>query len=193
MRQAIGPCLFVALAVCTSCAQPSKAPAPLREAPGTAHTPETETLTPQPRTRPTVNLALRPTPQWQRLLELQQEYLGKEGATRRGRAFSDLAMAVNMMRGPSSASHEAITELQVLALLGPPDFGYSVSTGAEMIYSYWRPELNEDWAVLITINSRGLLTRIGWNRMAALVPSGELNPFHWEPGTPESMKVDANS
>jgi hypothetical protein len=193
MRRVIVPSFLAAVVVCTSCAQPTKAPAPPTTS-AAAQALQSKAAAPQPAPGPTASLELRPTAQWQRLLDLQQEYLGKEGATRRGRAFSDLAMALNMtLLWPSIGRHEAISELQVLALLGPPDFGYSVSSGADMIYSYWRPEAHEDWAVEITISSRGLITHMYWNSLTAYARGGELNPLRSTPCKPEMVKVDPNS
>jgi hypothetical protein len=66
------------------------------------------------------------------LLDLQREYLEKEGVKNRGPNFTEL---MNAIRGMCFVKREPpLTELEVLELLGPPDYGISDNRGASFIY-----------------------------------------------------------
>src|SRR5256885_4658776 len=98
--------------------------------------------TTQPAATRSSGLVLRATPEWLFILSLQQEYMTKEGPAHRGAAFAKLAMALNALMVPGvrvgrqsikRKPKEAISELEVFAVLGPPEFWDSMPTGSAMI------------------------------------------------------------
>src|SRR5438105_1260457 len=101
-------------------------------------------------TRPT-GLALRATRDWMVVLSLQQEYLAKEGAAHRGPEFARLVMglyqvaapAVEVQLGPPRFHRkhaELLSEREVFAVLGPPDYWDSLPVGSAMVYNYRRDD-----------------------------------------------------
>jgi len=102
------------------------------------------------------------TPFRRAVLGIQKEYLEQEGATRRGVLFQKLTHALDELR----SNRESVTEFEMLALLGPPDFGQSDVGGASYAYLYDRFG-KKDWGVIIDIGPDGIVNRIGWSGTAA--------------------------
>jgi hypothetical protein len=184
MQHAIVCSSVVALLVCASCAQPTKAPAPPRDISSAKQTAPATASATQPS-----DIVLRPSDEWPWILQLQQEYLAKEGSAHRGPAFDRFASAVNSLMVPpleigfsgiGRKLNQTISELEVLALFGPPDYGASNQSGSYMVYRYRREELNEDWAAIISTDSRGLVDRFAWNALSA-VHVERMTPFHLMP------------
>ena len=178
------PCA-IALALCASCTRTHVAePAPSTI--GAAPRPVAAAGPAAPASRPADNLLLRPTVEWLAILELQQRYLATEGPSHRGPAFAQLALALNQLMVPTfkigvwgmgRMPLHSISEVEVLAVLGPPDFGGSNQGGSELIYRYRREELHTDWAVIIEVDSQGLVKEFAWNELSVLHPE-RLRPYN---------------
>ena len=106
------------------------------------------------------------------LLSLQNEYLIAEGPTRRGKHFDSLVSVLDQF----GCNEPPLTEIEVLAWLGPPDFGDSDERGAQYYYLYDRFG-SKDWFASLTLDHNGVLNRIGWNEATELHPETML-PYH---------------
>jgi hypothetical protein len=119
-------------------------------------------------------VALRPTIRLALLLKLQGEYLASEGPAHRGPAFAKLVggllMSVPSRRGMiplgEKTREEPVTEFEMLALLGPPDYAEADWRGAEYVYLY--ESRGRRQAVSIEVGGRGFVDRIGYNLAEAM-------------------------
>jgi hypothetical protein len=110
------------------------------------------------------------------LLSLQQAYLRDEGAARRGPKFARLVGGISTVR----RKEPPVTEVELLGLLGPPDYGDSDNRGALFIYLYDR-NARRDWAVFIEVDADGTVARTGWNAADAV----DLSRYAPYPAWPE--------
>jgi hypothetical protein len=114
-------------------------------------------------TQPTLDVRRLTLRRWL-ILSLQAEYLLKEGTAHRGEQFAKLAGAVNQSivpttelrdgSAPRRVPTEPWNETEVLALLGPPDWGDSDERGAEYFYFYDRFAA-KDWYVSLEFDAQG--------------------------------------
>jgi hypothetical protein len=176
MRIIVRTGLAIAMISCPSCrheqpAQPAPSPALASVATATTQSATTQSAVPEPSAS---NVALRPTMGLALLLKLQQDYLASEGPAHRGPEFSKL-LAGLQMSVPSyhgfipigeKTREEPITEFEMLALLGPPDYAEADWRGAEYVYLYTSKGRRE--AVSIQVGSRGFVDRIGYNSASAM-------------------------
>ena len=65
---------------------------------------------------------------------------------------------------------ESLNEREVLAVLGPPDYGSSNQAGSDLAYRFRRKGLDTDLVVTISIDDRGRVKRFDWNALSALRP-----------------------
>jgi hypothetical protein len=176
MREALRIGLVIALISCTSCAlkqSKQRAPEPPLAAVATAATQPatTQAAVPEPSA---ADVALRPTIHLALLLKLQGEYLASEGPAHRGTAFAKLVggllMSVPSRRGMipfgEKTREEPVTEFEMLALLGPPDYAEADWRGAEYVYLY--ESRGRRQAVSIEVGGRGFVDRIGYNSAKAM-------------------------
>lgn len=96
--------------------------------------------------------AARPSGIRVRLLNLQADYLRDEGVQHRGPRFTKLFNTIRAVLAfkPSPP----LTELEILELLGPPDYGISDKRGASYIYV-------ANYAFLVDVGPTGLVTHVG--------------------------------
>ena len=122
---------------------------------------------------------LRPTAKWLWVLKLQQDYLSKEGAAHRGPIFENLTQAMRSLLVPvvsfersgiRQEAAESLNEREVLAVLGPPDYGSSNQAGSDLAYRFRRKGLDTDLVVTISIDDRGRVKQFDWNALSALRP-----------------------
>ena len=125
------------------------------------------------------DLVLRPTDKWLWVLKLQQDYLAKEGAAHRGPIFENLTQAMRSLlvpvvsfepSGMREEPPESLSEREVLAVLGPPDYGRSNRAGSDLAYRFRRKGLDTDLVVTIAIDGHGRVTRFDWSPLSALGP-----------------------
>jgi hypothetical protein len=125
------------------------------------------------------DLVLRPTAKWLWVLKLRQDYLAKEGAAHRGPIFETLTQALNSLAvpvlhiGPSVMRQEpaeSLSEREVLAMLGPPDYGSSNQAGSDLAYRFRREGLDVDLVVTISIDGHGRVKRFDWDALSSLRP-----------------------
>jgi hypothetical protein len=125
------------------------------------------------------DVVLRPTAKWLWVLKLQQDYLAKEGAAHRGPIFETLTYVLGSLLTPvldfrPSAMREEpaepLSEREVLAVLGPPDYGRSNQAGCDSAYRFRRKGLDTDLVVTITIDARGRVERFDWDALSSLRP-----------------------
>jgi hypothetical protein len=105
------------------------------------------------------------------LLGLQQEYLAEEGPARRGKRFAALVSGLDEVR----RKEPPMTEIEVLAWLGPPDYGDSDERGAEYYYLY-EHAAPKDWYASPRFDPNGSLSRVGWNA-TSMLPLAGLHPY----------------
>jgi membrane-associated protease RseP (regulator of RpoE activity) len=140
---------------------------------GTAELPTTQTASPLAATRPApteLQPVRRLTLLRSILLGSQQEYLTAEGPSRRGKLFEKLISGLDQVR----RKEPPMTEIEVLAWLGPPDYGDSDERGAQ--YDYVFHAGSDDSYASLIFDANGLLDRVGWNT-ATQLHSEELRPF----------------
>jgi len=116
------------------------------------------------------------------LLGIQSQYLAEEGITHRGQRFGDLVSAV----AATGTKERAVSEVELLELLGVPDFGDFDQRGAHYVYLF-RPSGENQRTASIDVGVRGFVRRVGWN-VASAVDLSKLRPFRawpaerWPPG-----------
>lgn len=114
----------------------------------------------------------RPSGPRLKLLDLQAEYLKEEGVNHRGPKFEKLVNSIRyhlfVGQGPP------ITELEILELLGPPDYGVSDGRGAELAYKSGGGYLN-----IIEIGPDGVLWHVfsHWTTAQDLAALPRWHPF----------------
>jgi hypothetical protein len=139
----------------------------------------------QPATAP-AGPALRMTEEWRSLLKDRHEYLSKEGPLHRGHAFEQLAMTLAAqvpaperfyggVRRPARAG-QVITELEIVMLLGAPDFYDSAPQGALLAYRYTPDGRQDPWMLFVSVDERGFVRRVGFNAESAN-RTGDLPPY----------------
>jgi hypothetical protein len=94
---------------------------------------------------------------------MERDNWADDGAAHRGKQFATLTGAVEEV----IRLEPPITEVELLEILGQPDYGISDQRGAEYIYLYDR-NTHRDWAVIISVGVDGLVSGIGWNATSAL-------------------------
>jgi hypothetical protein len=91
------------------------------------------------------------------VLGLQQRYLEEEGFHHRGPLFARTTGAIDQARSDDSP----ISEFEVLALLGPPDFGGMSDRGSQYVYVY--KSNAREHVIVIDFNPEGLMVKLGYN------------------------------
>ena len=104
-----------------------------------------------------------PWADWDRALpELYRKYVQTEGHERRGSAFRDLAVSIDVHR---VCSGETMSQKEVLSLLGKPDKSVIDEEGALVcIYRYRIEPESDDFYVLNVYFSEGKLKAVGFER-----------------------------
>lgn len=97
------------------------------------------------------------------LLDLQRDYLEQETIEKRGPKFAKLMGAMRVICDHSPKEDPPLSELEVLELLGPPDYGLSDKRGATFIY------VCGNSAYSVNVGPDGLVNRVG---------SGQLRDAH---------------
>lgn len=91
------------------------------------------------------------------LLGLQQKYLAEEGINHRAKRFEKLVNAVGVIY----TQEPPLSEIEMLDLLGAPDYGVFDEEGGEYAYLYSRSG-EKDSAVHIHVSSSGFVDRVSY-------------------------------
>ena len=92
------------------------------------------------------------------LLGLQQQYLSEEGIKHRGKRFGELVNAVGSLR----MQEPPLTEVEVLNLLGAPDYAVFDEEGGEYAYVYSRTG-EKDSVADIRVSRLGFVDRVSYS------------------------------
>jgi len=113
--------------------------------------------------QPTLANVRRLSNERQVVLGAQQQYLQNEGASHRGRLFYKLVSAIE----EAKRKEPPVTEVELLELLGPPDYEDSGEDGQGYIYLF-DVNAKKDLFVIFNIDAMGYLLDVGSNMTSQL-------------------------
>ena len=141
------------------------------------------------------NLARRRTDAWDQILRCHEAYVTREGPSKRGWAFERLLVALGPQIPTENGSRPVeagevnpnpVTELEILMLVGSPDYYYSAPTGASMWYRYKEEDFNlpffpkpaeQACIAVLVIDGRGVLVDVAYNKASVFEPI-PIAPYH---------------